>query len=204
MEFLCESHCHRCNIDVLIIMNLELMCILDMAALSRNNRHSMLTGILQHGKIVLLFWFCFRLHAYIQTDRTLFRRLVLCAVAAAAAAAAAAALCYQATPLLPMNAEFGMPPWLFGMHSYEVLAGGSSILAVYSDPAAAGAAHCSCWAPAVACTFEREGQCAGGCQADSYLQHNRTRLEGGDNGVGGAARGIPRGGGVMRDICSTA
>jgi hypothetical protein len=49
----------------------------------------------------------------------------------------------QGTPLLPMNAEFGMPPWLFGMHSYEVLAGGSSILAVYSDPAAAGAARCN-------------------------------------------------------------
>lgn len=37
-----------------------------------------------------------------------------------------------------MNAEFGFPPWLFGMHSYEVLAGGSAILAVYNDPSAAG------------------------------------------------------------------
>lgn len=37
-----------------------------------------------------------------------------------------------------MKAEFGGPPWLLGMHSYEVLAGGQAILAVYNDPAAAG------------------------------------------------------------------
>lgn len=44
----------------------------------------------------------------------------------------------QSVPLLPMSAEFGSPPWLFGLHSYEVLAGGSAVLAVYGDPAAAG------------------------------------------------------------------
>jgi hypothetical protein len=44
----------------------------------------------------------------------------------------------QATPVLCMDAEFGFPPWLFGMHSYEVLAGGKAALAVFDDPAAAG------------------------------------------------------------------
>lgn len=37
-----------------------------------------------------------------------------------------------------MSAEFGSPPWLFGLHSYEVIAGGAAILAVFSDPAAPG------------------------------------------------------------------
>jgi hypothetical protein len=38
-----------------------------------------------------------------------------------------------------MSAEFGSPPWLFGLHSYEVLQGGAAVLAVFDDPAAAGA-----------------------------------------------------------------
>lgn len=44
----------------------------------------------------------------------------------------------QAVALLPMSAEFGSPPWLFGTHSYEVIAGGAAVLAVFDDPAAAG------------------------------------------------------------------
>jgi hypothetical protein len=48
----------------------------------------------------------------------------------------------QATPVLRKDAEFGFPPWLFGMHSYEVLAGGKAVLAVFDDPAAAGVL---CW-----------------------------------------------------------
>ncbi|KAF6265687.1 Alpha/Beta hydrolase protein [Scenedesmus sp. NREL 46B-D3] len=44
----------------------------------------------------------------------------------------------QPTALMPLSAEFGSPPWLFGMHSYEVLQGGAAVLAVFDEPAAAG------------------------------------------------------------------
>eukprot|EP00878_Enallax_costatus_P005601 GHUV01005874.1.p1 GENE.GHUV01005874.1~~GHUV01005874.1.p1 ORF type:complete len:700 (+),score=125.31 GHUV01005874.1:43-2142(+) len=44
----------------------------------------------------------------------------------------------QPAALLPMSAEFGSPPWLFGCHSYQVVSGGTAVLAVFSDPSAAG------------------------------------------------------------------
>eukprot|EP00882_Tetradesmus_deserticola_P021614 GHRQ01023397.1.p1 GENE.GHRQ01023397.1~~GHRQ01023397.1.p1 ORF type:complete len:507 (+),score=193.19 GHRQ01023397.1:451-1971(+) len=44
----------------------------------------------------------------------------------------------QPAALMPMSAEFGSPPWLFGLHSYEVLQDGAAVLAVFDDPAAAG------------------------------------------------------------------
>eukprot|EP00879_Flechtneria_rotunda_P016022 GHRR01016758.1.p1 GENE.GHRR01016758.1~~GHRR01016758.1.p1 ORF type:complete len:650 (+),score=174.18 GHRR01016758.1:481-2430(+) len=44
----------------------------------------------------------------------------------------------ESTAVMPMAAEFGSPPWLFGMHSYEVLAGGAAVLAVLDDPKVAG------------------------------------------------------------------
>eukprot|EP00775_Hariotina_reticulata_P008996 gene8996-9169_t len=40
--------------------------------------------------------------------------------------------------VMPMAAEFGGPPWVFGLHGYQVLAGGNAALAVFSDPAKAG------------------------------------------------------------------
>ncbi|KAF8061339.1 dapb3 [Scenedesmus sp. PABB004] len=43
-----------------------------------------------------------------------------------------------AKALLPMAAEFGQPPWLVGQQSYQVIAGGAAVVAVFDDPAAAG------------------------------------------------------------------
>lgn len=37
-----------------------------------------------------------------------------------------------------MSAEFGNPPWMFGVHSYEVIAGGAAVMAIFDDPSAAG------------------------------------------------------------------
>lgn len=44
----------------------------------------------------------------------------------------------QPAALLPMAAEFGTPPWLFGLHSYEILQEGAAVLTLFDDPAAAG------------------------------------------------------------------
>lgn len=46
--------------------------------------------------------------------------------------------CRQVEALLPKEAEFGVPMWVFGARTYCLLEGGKYILTQYNDPTTAG------------------------------------------------------------------
>lgn len=46
--------------------------------------------------------------------------------------------CRQVEALLPKEAEFGVPMWVFGARTYCLLEGGKYILTQYNDPTSAG------------------------------------------------------------------
>jgi hypothetical protein len=47
-------------------------------------------------------------------------------------------LLVQVEALLPKEAEFGVPMWIFGARTYCLLEGGKYILTQYNDPTSAG------------------------------------------------------------------